>query len=214
MTEILIILWICLACLIGLLFAAYNTWQTSKIKIQPSHDETDSLLTGNSRVLADVAKIARLISDGADAFLFKEYSWLLMFVTVFGTVIFLLLGFGHNWSSGVFSALAFVVGALTSVVSGYLGMRIAVYANSRTAIAAQTSFSAAFAAAFRAGSVMGFALVSLALLVLVIVINLWKLYFTNAYQDLETTKHMYECIAGYGLGGSAIALFGRVGGGI
>jgi inorganic pyrophosphatase len=93
-------------------------------------------------------------------------------------------------------------------------MRIAVYANSRTAVAAQNGFQDAFITAFKAGSVMGFALVSLALLILFVVVHIWALYFSRAYKDMDTTKHMYECIAGYGLGGSAIALFGRVGGGI
>lgn len=61
---------------------------------------------------------------------------------------------------------------------------------------------------------MGFALVSLGLLVLWFLITLYNIYFREAYSSASETIAMYECIAGYGLGGSSIALFGRVGGGI
>lgn len=69
-----------------------------------------------------------------------------------------------------------------------------------------------FSVAYRAGSVMGFSLTSLGLLVITILIAIYtNLYVDNDYSDYT---RMYECIAGYGLGGSTIALFGRVGGGI
>jgi Na+/H+-translocating membrane pyrophosphatase len=71
--------------------------------------------------------------------------------------------------------------------------------------------SAAFLVAFRGGCVMGFALTSLGLLVLTLLITLYTNIYVSEYEDFTT---MYECIAGYGLGGSTIALFGRVGGGI
>jgi inorganic pyrophosphatase len=71
--------------------------------------------------------------------------------------------------------------------------------------------SKAFSAAYRSGSVMGFGLSSLGLLVLSILIILYTNLYIEDYEDYTT---MYECIAGYGLGGSTIALFGRVGGGI
>jgi len=61
---------------------------------------------------------------------------------------------------------------------------------------------------------MGFTLSSLAIIVLFILVNLIKLYYKDAYTSKEVTQKMYQCIAGYGLGGSSIALFGRVGGGI
>jgi len=217
MIEVGVLVIVLLGCAAGLLFAWMHAYQTSNIKISGQGEESSRLIgesSSNERVFKQVAKISRLISEGADAFLFAEYLWLSVFVTVFAIIILLLLGLGHAWSTGIFSALAFVVGACTSITCGYLGMRIAVYANSRTAVAAQSGFHEAFLTAFKAGSVMGFALVSLALLILFVVIHLWGLYFTKVYQDIEVTKHMYECIAGYGLGGSAIALFGRVGGGI
>lgn len=114
------------------------------------------------------------------------------------------------WLDGVFSAIAFVAGGLTSILSGYVGMRIAVFANVRTAIEARTGYTTAFNTAFRAGSVMGFSLCSMALLVLYFSIRL----FTLAFNETSEVVRLYENIAAYGLGGSSIALFGRVGGGI
>jgi inorganic pyrophosphatase len=87
-------------------------------------------------------------------------------------------------------------------------MRIAVYANARTALEARKGIAPAFMLAFRAGSVMGFSLSGLGLLALWIVIKI----FGPAFREDWLT--MYETITGFGLGGSAIALFGRVGGGI
>jgi len=86
-------------------------------------------------------------------------------------------------------------------------MMIATYANGRTAFMAIKGYTPAFVTAFKAGAVMGFALVSTALLVLFITINLFKIKFGQS-------EALYEAITGYGLGGSTVALFGRVGGGI
>jgi len=93
-------------------------------------------------------------------------------------------------------------------------MKIAVYANGRTAVKAAESIGEGFKVAFKAGCVMGFVLSSLGIIVLFIVIWFFKLKWSDAWENQEATKRMYEAIAGYGLGGSSIALFGRVGGGI
>jgi inorganic pyrophosphatase len=107
---------------------------------------------------------------------------------------------------------AFLVGGVTSILAGYLGMRIAVYTNVRTTKECAESIHKGFVVAYRGGQVLGFVLVGLALLVLQILIIV--------YQSIAkpTTSHearlLFETIAGYGLGGSTVALFGRVGGGI
>lgn len=88
-------------------------------------------------------------------------------------------------------------------------MRIAVYGNVRTTFSATKSMNEAFRVAFRAGAVMGFVLVGLALLGLMIIIIIYKAMWNSGSMEL-----MYDAIAGYGLGGSSMALFGRVGGGI
>ncbi|KAJ6747356.1 PYROPHOSPHATE-ENERGIZED VACUOLAR MEMBRANE PROTON PUMP-LIKE [Salix koriyanagi] len=107
-----------------------------------------------------------------------------------------------------FSTIAFVLGAVTSVISGFLGMKIATYANARTTLEARKGVGKAFIIAFRSGAVMGFLLAANGLLVLYITINVFKLYYGDDWEGL------FESITGYGLGGSSMALFGRVGGGI
>ena len=87
-------------------------------------------------------------------------------------------------------------------------MKIATYANARTTLEARKGVGKAFITAFRSGAVMGFLLAANGLLVLYLCINLFKLYYGDDWEGL------YESITGYGLGGSSMALFGRVGGGI
>lgn len=164
---------------------------------------------------------------GATFFLFTEYKYLGIFMGVFGVIIFLFLGSVKGFSTksepciynqentckpalanAVFSTIAFLLGALTSVLSGFLGMKIATYANARTTLEARKGVGKAFIIAFRSGAVMGFLLAANGLLVLYVSIYLFKLYYGDDWEGL------YESITSSGLGGSSIALFGRVGGGI
>lgn len=92
-----------------------------------------------------------------------------MFVIVFAAVIFLTVDGGHFYTT-----IAFLLGASTSIVSGYIGMQIAVRTNVRTAKQALISMNEAFNIAFRGGMVLGFMLVGLALLVLIILILFYK----------------------------------------
>lgn len=119
----------------------------------------------------------------------------------------------------LYTTVAFLVGAITSITSGFIGMHIATRANVRVAYQANkylndtgSSLKEAFTVAFKGGCVMGFCLVSLALavLTLLIIVFLALLKPTNT----EAFKVMFEYLAGYGLGGSTVALFCRVGGGI
>jgi len=153
-------------------------------------------------------------------------SYRLVILQAFFAVFILVLlssedGFTMHWTKGddgtltrpafhnaVFSTVSFVLGASTSVLCGYLGMRIATFANARTALEARKGVAAGFMCAFRSGAVMGFLLSALGLLVLFLTICAFKLVYG------EDWKGIYEAITGYGLGGSSIALFGRVGGGI
>lgn len=90
-------------------------------------------------------------------------------------------------------------------------MRVATFSNYKCAYCAQISMTDAFAVAYRAGCVMGFALVSFALLVITLIMAVYINWFITDYKDFQA---LFEAVAGYGLGGSVIALFGRVGGGI
>jgi inorganic pyrophosphatase len=180
---------------------------------------------GDNEIEEKAADLQRAITEGAKSFLFTEYKYVSIFMSFFSIVIFVLLGsedgFNGTWEedasgilrapslyNGVFSTLAFVVGAVTSILSGYLGMSIATYANARTALEARKGVAPAFMAAFRSGAVMGFLLAGNALFVLYMVIIVYKRIYGDDWEG------MYEAITGYGLGGSSIALFGRVGGGI
>lgn len=113
-------------------------------------------------------------------------------------------------------------------------MKIAVFANSRTALQARHSMAAAFDLALGAGSVMGFALVSLVrrqrphrlarvltlrscaqgVLMMLITVSLFRNLYPAAFSNGRATEQLFEAVAGFGLGGSCVAMFGRVGGGI
>ena len=137
-------------------------------------------------------EIAGYIEEGAMAFLKKEYSYLVIFVIVITALMVIFLNIN--------TAIAFVIGASFSVISGYFGMRIAVKANVRTANEAQKGIKGALSIAFSGGAVMGLCVVGLAILG----VSILSIIF-----DLNT-----EYITGFGLGASSIALFARVGGGI
>ena len=155
-------------------------------------------------------EVYEAISAGAEAFLRAEYSICAVFVVIFSIIIYILISWSQDTTIGFLTALSFVLGSVTSIASGYIGMRVAVYSNVRTTINAQKpGFMPTFNTAFRAGSVMGFALTGLGILVLYLILMAYSQYF-----EQDNWIIMMECVSGYGLGGSSIALFGRVGGGI
>ncbi|PJZ75530.1 sodium-translocating pyrophosphatase [Leptospira neocaledonica] len=156
-------------------------------------------------------EISSAISEGAMAFLVREYKTISLFIAFMAVLIFFLLDNPEtpDFNDGLFTAIAFVAGALISCLSGFIGMKIATAGNVRTAQAAKTSMTKAFRVAFDSGAVMGFGLVGLAVLGM---IGLFLLY-THLFQNVGTL-YLMEALAGFGLGGSAVALFGRVGGGI
>ena len=140
-------------------------------------------------------EIAGYIREGAMAFLSREYKIMIIVIVV----LFLLIGFFINWITGIL----YVCGALLSVLAGFFGMKVATLGNVRTAHAAQESgMNKALKIAFRSGAVMGLAVTGLGLLGLGIIV---------CVLDLATVM---QCVTGFGLGASSMALFGRVGGGI
>ena len=158
-------------------------------------------------------EIYTAIYEGAESFLRAEYTVCAWFVLVFFFIVLILVTYGTGWdiARGFFTAISFLLGAATSMASGYLGMKVAVYSNVRTTISAQKAgWTACFNTAFRAGAVMGFALCGLGLLMLYLTLLTFRIH----YPAPETWIYLTESITGYGLGGSVIAMFGRVGGGI
>ena len=183
-----------------------------------SVDELESGSNGGDQY-RKLRQIYRDIQEGAKAFLAAEYRMCVYFLAAMGVFISIFVSRtddGWDFKVGSLTAFAFVVGGVTSMVSGYIGMMIAVFSNARcTMNAAKESNSEAwkesFNCAFRGGAVMGFALSGLGLLVMYFIM----ICYTGAFsiQGGEAVK-LFECIAGFGLGGSSIAMFGRVGGGI
>ena len=140
-------------------------------------------------------EIAGYIREGAMAFLSREYKIMAIVIIV----LFLLIGFFISWVTGIL----YVCGALLSVLAGFFGMKVATLGNVRTACAAKDSgMNKALKVAFRSGAVMGLAVTGLGLLGLGVIV---------CVLDLATVM---ECVTGFGLGASSMALFGRVGGGI
>ena len=105
------------------------------------------------------------------------------------------------------------------MLSGYIGMKIATACNVKTTYLCNIDIDEGFKVAYRGGQVLGFVLVGLALLILEILILSYKPFVVGDAKVGETEKYstvvtLFEMLSGYGLGGSTVALFGRVGGGI
>ncbi|ORC86675.1 vacuolar-type proton translocating pyrophosphatase 1 [Trypanosoma theileri] len=216
----------------GFAFAMYWWYVASDIKITPGRDQGMRNVYLTDEVMRNVYVISQRVSEGATAFLFAEYRYMGLFMMTFGSLIFFLLGVALSspqagvksaespWVNAALSLFAFFTGAFTSVLAGWIGMRIAVYTNCRTAVMAtegsdegdqSRGFAMAFQTAFRGGITMGFALTSVGLFSLFATVKVIQAYFGDLPENLP---ELYECVAAFGLGGSAVACFGRVGGGI
>ena len=162
------------------------------------------------RMMEDIAK---LISDGSDVFLKTEFITIGIFTVIFAIIIAMVV----EKDPGTFYVTgAYLLGSITSIASGYIGMWISVRANVRTTMRCNSHLHLGFITAFRGGAVLGFCLVGLGLLNLVLLIMVYKAHFLDLSGTSKNRgyEEMFEAIAGYGLGGSCVALFSRVGGGI
>ena len=174
----------------------YSFWKTAWINKQ---DE------GTDRMKS----IGSSIADGAMAFLKAEYRILSIFVIA----VAILLGFANygRADSSALISLSFVVGAITSALAGFLGMKVATKANNRTTNAARSGLASALNVAFTGGSVMGMSVVGLGVLGLGGLFIFYTGYYGNDGVNIKTVLNV---ISGFSLGASSIALFARVGGGI
>merc|ERR1712176_1679158 len=191
---------------LGLLwsFAKYRSVGAMKIDGHPGVlAKNDSQKEkGNAEILETMIKVSSKIQEGAYTFLFAEYTYMAIYIVLFS--VFLV------FFTGVPTMIAFVVGALTSILAGWIGMSIAVFTNVRTAHECWLDLKSGYKVAIDGGCVMGLSLVCVGVIDLFLLVLFFKAFFFEEDQKQE----MYEAIAGYGLGGSSIALFGRVGGGI
>jgi len=146
-------------------------------------------------------EIALAIREGAMAFLRREYRAIGVFVAILTVVIFVVLP-----DMRPFGSMAYLMGAVFSGIAGFVGMRIATAANVRTAEAARGGAGKALPLAYRGGAVMGFTVAGMGLLG----ISLAYLLFVQILR----VDDAFQVVAAFGLGGSSIALFARIGGGI
>jgi H(+)-translocating pyrophosphatase len=209
--EIAIIYCLCGA---GLIWAIMNAWAVLSIDLLKEKPATELEV----HQIQTMLKIGEKIDIGASAFLTQEYIIMGIFVFFFCFVVYFLVDFLGAGTDAfrVYATLSYLVGSITSILCGLIGMKIAVKANFRTTYKAIHGLSEAFTCAFRAGCVMGFSMISISLAIL---LSLFLIYI-GIYQpsvnvtDPRSYAKLMELLAAYGLGGSSIALFGRVGGGI
>lgn len=169
------ILFSILSSLVAIFFAVGLIW---KIRKAPNGD-------------GKMQEIAKAIQVGAKAYLNRQYK----VVAVVAIVVAVLIGYFLNLTT----MAAFLVGAIASAATGYIGMNISVRANVKTTEAAKSGLARALGLAFQGGSVTGFLVVGLALL---------------AVSGFYALTYDIKALIGLGFGGSLISVFARLGGGI
>jgi K(+)-stimulated pyrophosphate-energized sodium pump len=153
----------------------------------------------------EMQKISNAIREGAMAYLARQYKT----IGIISVILAAILGIA-GFASGEFEwsiAIAFLIGAGFSILSGYIGMYISVNANIRTASAARRSLGEAFRCSFRAGAVSGIAVATLSLVGVFTLFVAYDAFMGNVELTLQT-------IIGYAFGASLAALFAQLGGGI
>jgi K(+)-stimulated pyrophosphate-energized sodium pump len=163
-------------------------------------------------------EISDAIKSGAEAFLRRQNRTILYLAIALASIIYILYAFArahneHDPASpadlALWTTISFVLGAVCSVASGYMGMWVAIRANIRTAAGATKSMNSALQPALRGGAVSGFFVVALSLLG---VAGLFAI--VKAMGVTEDVTKIPLLIVGYGFGASFVALFAQLGGGI
>ncbi len=194
-----------IAALVGILFAAYLT---SDVLRQPKGTER-------------MQEIARAIREGANAFMRRQYTTIAMLAGFFAVVFAVALGLtsAGGWVEGAATAGAFGLGATFSALSGYIGFQVSVRANLRTANHSVESMIRGLKTALRGGAVTGLLIISLSLLGVWGIYNIYNVALPNISRcvpgdDLCRQTEVINSIVGFGFGASLVALFAQLGGGI
>ncbi len=180
--------------IIALLFAVYFSRQVLKM----------------SEGTEKIKEIASSIRVGAKAYLMRQYKGVAIFFAGMFVVLFILSRLDYV---SVFVPYAFLTGGLFSGLSGFLGMKIATSANSRTTWACTKSLNSGLRVAFSSGAVMGLVVVGFGLLDLSIWYYILDWYY-KALPEAERIVYITSSMLTFGMGASSMALFARVGGGI
>ena len=174
---------------IALVFSAI---QYNRVKKRP--EGTDKMI-----------EIGKKIRSGAMAYLKRQYKTVGIFFVIMFVLLCIVASIGYvTW----FVPFAFVTGGFFSGLSGFIGMKIATYANTRTANSARKGLNDGLKVAFSSGTVMGFAVVGLGLFDISFWFIILKFVFKLGIEDIMMS------LLTFGMGASSMALFARVGGGI
>lgn len=158
----------------------------------------------------EMIQIAQAVREGASAYLKRQYRTVAIFFVFAFFILLLLVKYGYL---PIFVPFAFVTGGFFSGLSGFVGMKVATQASSRTANGARKSLNSALRIAFLSGAVMGLIVVGLGLLDL----SVWYYILDFWYRNIDITKrilYITSTMLTFELGASSMALFARVGGGI
>ncbi|HKP51969.1 MAG TPA: sodium-translocating pyrophosphatase [Chloroflexia bacterium] len=166
----------------------------------------------------EMQEVASTIVEGAMAFLKRQYTTIAILAVVTAVLVGVLLAVIPKSNAGttvdqttlgILTSIAFLLGALASGVSGYIGMYVAVRANLRTASAARRSLGEALTVALRGGAVSGFLVVALSLIGVFAIFEIYALI-----PNSNGIAQAPFLIVGFGFGASFVALFAQLGGGI
>ena len=180
-------LWMIVGC--GVLAIVYGIWATGSVL------RADA---GSARM----QEISAAVREGAQAYLKRQYTA----IGMVGVVIFVVIGFTLGW----LVAIGFLVGALLSGATGFIGMNVSVRANVRVAQAATKTLAGGLELAFKSGAITGMLVAGLALLG----VTLYFGFLTGTLHMAPNDRTVIDALVALGFGASLISIFARLGGGI
>jgi K(+)-stimulated pyrophosphate-energized sodium pump len=180
-------LWVIVGC--GVLAVLYGIWATRSV-------------LGADAGSARMQEISAAVREGAQAYLKRQYSA----IALVGAVIFVIVGFTLGW----LVAVGFLVGAILSGITGFIGMNVSVRANVRVAQAATKSLAGGLELAFKSGAITGMLVAGLALLG----VTLYFGFLTGTMHLAPNDRTVIDAVVALGFGASLISIFARLGGGI